>query len=83
MFQLYTYNFIDTIQTTKKILVDTFVKHEMLAKTLHKFVDAQTEYTKNAVDTMFIAANELYDTCTDSSFIKDYMHGTHIDRKEK
>lgn len=41
---------IDTVQTSKKIFVDTFVKHKELAKSLNEFVDTQTEYTKNAVN---------------------------------
>lgn len=40
--------FIDTIQTAKKEAVKTFVKNEVIAKSLNEFVDAQTEYTKKA-----------------------------------
>ena len=39
---------IDTIQTSKKEFVKTFVKHEEIAKAMNTFVDAQTEYTKKA-----------------------------------
>lgn len=41
---------IDTIQTNKKTFVNTvFANHEVVAKALNQFVDAQTEYTKSAV----------------------------------
>lgn len=40
---------IDAIQTSKKQFVKTFVQNEAIAEALTKFVDAQTEYTKNAV----------------------------------
>ena len=61
-------NTVDAIQTSKKIFVDTFVKHEGLAKSLNEFVDAQTIYTKQAIDATFKAGNELYNTVSDKSF---------------
>jgi hypothetical protein len=62
---------IDAVQTSKKIFVDTFVKHEGLATSLNTFVDAQTEYTKKAVETTINAGNDLYKTVTDKSFYRD------------
>jgi c-di-GMP-related signal transduction protein len=40
---------IDAVQNGKKQFVKTFVQNETIADALTKFVDAQTEYTKNAV----------------------------------
>lgn len=40
---------IDTIQTTKKAIVSTFVTNQKIADSLNSFVDAQTRYTKDAV----------------------------------
>jgi hypothetical protein len=40
---------IDTVQNSKKTWVKTFVTNEKVAEALNGFVDAQTEYTKNAV----------------------------------
>lgn len=40
---------IDTVQNGKKTWVKTFVTNEQVAEALNGFVDAQTEYTKNAV----------------------------------
>jgi hypothetical protein len=61
-------NTVDAIQTSKKIFVDTFVKHEGLAKTMTEFVDAQTEYTKKAIDVGFTTASNMHKTVTDKSF---------------
>ena len=41
---------IDTVAAAKKQVVNTmFAKNETIAKSLNDFVDAQTEYTKEAV----------------------------------
>ena len=61
-------NTVDAIQTSKKIVVDTFVKHEGLSKTMNEFVDAQTEYTKKAIEVSFTTASNLHKTITDKSF---------------
>jgi hypothetical protein len=62
---------IDTVQTSKKIFVDTFVKHEGLATSLNKLVDTQTEYTKKAVGAILDTGSDLYKTVTDKSFYSD------------
>jgi hypothetical protein len=62
---------IDTVQSAKKIAVDTFVKHEELAKTLNHFVETQTEYTKKAVDASFKVGNDLYGIVKNKSFFSD------------
>ncbi len=66
-------NTVDAIQTSKKIFVDTFVKHEGLAKSLNEFVDAQTDYTKQAIDASMKAGNEVYSTVSDRAFYTDTM----------
>ena len=42
-------NVIDTIQTTKKQYVNTYVTNQTVADALNQFVDTQTEYTKTIV----------------------------------
>jgi hypothetical protein len=42
---------IDTIQSGKKTLVNSFVTNEVAKNTMIKFIDAQTEYTKQFVKT--------------------------------
>ncbi len=64
-------NTVDAIQTSKKIFVDTFVKHEGLAKTMNEFVDAQTEYTKKAIDVGFTTASNMHKIISDKSFYTD------------
>lgn len=64
-------NAVDAIQVSKKMVVDTFVKHEGLAKTLNEFVDAQTEYTKKAIDAGYTASTNVYKTLTDKAFYAD------------
>lgn len=62
---------VDSIQTAKKIAVDTFVKHEELAKSLNEFVDAQTAYTKQAINAGIKTGSEMFDAITDKTFYTD------------
>ena len=64
---------IDTIQSSKKMFVDTFVKHEELAKSFNEFVDAQTVYTKEAIDVSIKTGTNVYNTVTDKTFYTDTM----------
>ena len=64
---------VDTVQSGKKIAVDTLVKHEGLAKSLNTFVDTQTEYTKKAIDASIAAGTEVYKTVTDKAFYIDTL----------
>jgi hypothetical protein len=73
MMKLLVGNTVDAIQTSKKIFVDTFIKHEGLAKTMTEFVDAQTEYTKKAIDVGFTTGTNMYKTLSDKSFYTDTM----------
>lgn len=73
MFKLYTDAAIDMVQSSKKMFVDTFVKNENLSKSLHKFVDTQTEYTKKAVDTFSAVATDVYKTVTDKNFVAESL----------
>lgn len=42
---------VNAVQKGKLQFVDTFVKHEALADAMTKFVVAQSQYTKQALDT--------------------------------
>jgi hypothetical protein len=42
---------IDMVQKGKQQFVTTFVKHDGLADTMNKFIEAQSQYTKQAFDT--------------------------------
>lgn len=54
---------IDTVQTGKKTLVNTFVTNEAVKDTMVKFIDAQAEYTKKAakvgMDTFTALSGEM------------------------
>jgi hypothetical protein len=43
--------FIDSVQTSQKQFVNTFVTHDGIKKALNEFVDGQTSYTKSAIKT--------------------------------
>lgn len=73
MIKTYINTAIDTIQTSKKMFVDTFVKHEALAKSFNEFVDTQTDYTKKAFDASVEAGTKVYNTITDKSFYTDTL----------
>ena len=67
---------IDTIQTTKKTFVNTFVLNKDVAAALNDFVDAQSEYTKKSLkagtDTMTTLIGEATKTAQSTTKI-DYV----------
>ena len=73
MFKTLIHTTVDTIQTSKKIFVDTFVKHEGLAKSLNEFVDTQTDYTQQAFDASVKAGTNVYNTITDKAFYTETL----------
>ena len=54
---------IDTVQTGKKTIVNTFVTNESVKDAMIKFIDAQADYTKKAakvsMDTMTTLSSEV------------------------
>lgn len=62
---------IDGVQNTKKQYVKTFVTNKVIAENLNKFVDAQTEYTKNVVkastDSWTMIMQEMMKTAKEST----------------
>jgi Fe-S cluster assembly scaffold protein SufB len=50
MFNMFAYAAVDAVQESKKKFVESTVQHEGIKKALDQFVDAQTKYTKSAVD---------------------------------
>ena len=70
---MYINTAIDTIQTSKKMFVDTFVKHDGLAKSFNDFVDAQTDYTKKAFDASVETGTKVYNAITDKTFYTDML----------
>jgi hypothetical protein len=50
---------IDAVQSSKKTFVNTFVTNETVKSALVTFIDAQTEYTKNAARVGYDTANTV------------------------
>lgn len=54
---------IDTVQTGKKTIVNTFITNESVKEAMIKFIDTQADYTKKAtkvgMDTMTTISSEL------------------------
>lgn len=50
---------IDAVQSSKKTVVNTFVTNENIKSALISFIDAQTEYTKNAARVGYDTANTV------------------------
>lgn len=51
--KMFAYNsFIDSVQTGKKMFVTMFITDENLRKSLNAFVDTQTVFTKQAIQTL-------------------------------
>jgi hypothetical protein len=73
--------FIDTVQTAKKTAVKVMVPNEVVAKSLNGFVDAQTEYTKEAYKATTSAfgtiANEM------SKTVESFINGAHFKKMQE
>lgn len=60
---MFTYDaVIDTVQTGKKTMVNTFVTNEAVKDAMIRFIDAQADYTKSAfksgLDTVTVLTSE-------------------------
>lgn len=71
MFNTITHSAIDMVQTGKKQIVSTVVKHETLADTINKFVDAETAYTKAIFDNTINTMTGFYSLVTSKDFAKE------------
>lgn len=59
MYNTYAYTAVDFVQTAKRQAVQHLVKHEGVAGIFYNFIDAQTQYTKSAIDASISAATEI------------------------
>ena len=90
MFKTFINTTAELIQDSKKFAIETFVKHEELAKSLTEFVDTQTEYTKKAIDASLTTVTDVYGTVTSPKFftdtvktMKEAVHSVYPQKKEK
>lgn len=71
MFNTFAHAAVDAVQNSKKQFVETFVKHEGIANALNSFVDAQSKYTKSAIDAGIAASTSLGMIFTSKSFFDE------------
>ncbi len=72
MFNIFTDAAIEAVQNAKKAAVKTFVTNEALAKSFNEVIDAQSEYTKQFVNTLFNVQAKVLETFSDSTFYKSF-----------
>jgi len=65
MFNTFAHTGVDAIQTAKKQIVETLSPNEQVKKIATDFVDAQTQYTKSAIDAGFKAMTSIGELVTD------------------
>ena len=65
MFNQFAFQAVEGIQSAKKQFVSTFVQHDGFQKVLNNFVDAQTEYTKSAIEAGSAAVSGIQEILTD------------------
>ncbi len=56
---------VDAIQSAKKKMVDTLVQHEEIKGALNTFIDAQAQYTKDAITAGTVAATKVAEAFAD------------------
>jgi len=59
---------IDAVQSGKKVVVNTFVKDELVQKELIKLIEAQTKFYQGWVDTTLTLAQTLVSSYKDSVY---------------
>lgn len=75
MYNLYTsaHSAVDTIQNSKKQFVNFYVKHKSINSTLNQFIDAQTKYTKAAIDTGIATTVSLTSILSSANFYNEMV----------
>jgi hypothetical protein len=65
MFNSFAFQAVDGVQSAKKQFVSTFVPQEQIKSALNSFVDAQTQYTKDAITAGSVAFTKVTEVFTD------------------
>lgn len=65
MFNSFAFQAVDGIQSAKKQFVNTFVPQEQIKEALNGFVDAQTQYTKDAITASSVSLTKVSEVFTD------------------
>lgn len=80
MIKSFAHDAVDTVQKAKLQFVSTFVKHEGLAETMTKFVEAQAQYTKQALTTNIDAMMDFGMALTKQDFAKELVSAYGLDK---
>jgi hypothetical protein len=80
MIKSFAHDAVDSVQKAKLQFVSTFVKHEGLAETMTKFVEAQSQYTKAALSTNIDALTDFGLALTKKDFAKELVSAYGLDR---
>ena len=64
MFNTFAFQGVDAIQSAKKQVV-SFIPNEQIKEALNGFVDAQAQYTKDAITAGTVAATKVVEVFTD------------------
>jgi hypothetical protein len=80
MIQSFAHDAVDAVQKGKLQFVSAFIKHEGLADTMTKFVEAQTEYTKSVLDTNIDTMTNFGTLITKKDFVKDLISSYGFDK---
>ena len=62
---------IDSVQNGRKFIVDTVFKNDILATYLKDFIDAETAYTKQAVDSTYNSVINISKLLVEKNFYVD------------
>jgi len=73
MFNAITNGTIDMVTLAKKSFVDFAIPQESLKTPLNKFIDTQTQHTKDAVETFTKVANDIGYLMLSKSFYTESM----------
>lgn len=80
MIKSFAHDAVDAVQKAKLQFVSTFVKHEGLAETMTKFVEAQSQYTKSALSTNIDALTDFSLALTKKDFAKELVSAYGFDK---
>ena len=80
MIKSFAHDAVDAVQKAKLQFVSTFVKHEGLAETMTKFVEAQSQYTKSALSTNIDAMMDFSTFLTKKEFAKELVEAYGFDK---
>jgi hypothetical protein len=80
MIKSFAHDAVDTVQKAKLQFVSTFVKHEGLAETMNKFVEAQSNYTKSALSTSIDTMMDFSTFLTKKEFAKELVEAYGFDK---